>query len=186
MLVRTLQGADQLSKVTAAPKLRGPVHLTGSIYGIQSVESPRGLGKPGRSSLESFSRQVQTLHLPPCRGAQGRRAVGSRQGWMEGPRPAGSRVGQNWATVRREVVREAWLGRPGSRGHPPFRKTQPEVAGSATFHLPACSNCPPGHGRFLFSERAELSTGSRPGFLPSAAFHKCSRCLLPRDMYVSA
>lgn len=136
MLVRTPRGAGQPSKVTAASKLRGSVHLTGLIYGIQPVEGPRGLGC---SSLGSFSCCCRS---PTCLSAEA--GGGEWAGWTEGLRPAGSGVGQAWARVRQEAVREAGLGRPGSRGHPPFRKTQPEVAGSATFHLTRPQHPPSG------------------------------------------
>lgn len=165
MLVRTPRGAGQPSKVTAASKLRGSVHLTGLIYGIQPVEGPRGLGC---SSLGSFSCCCRS---PTCLSAEA--GGGEWAGWTEGLRPAGSGAGQAWARVRREAVREARLGRPGSRGHPPFRKTQPEVAGSATFHLTRPQHPPSG-------PRAVPALSAAPGRLSAAsALPKCSRPLLP-------
>lgn len=130
---------------------------------------------PGLFLAGVFQPLVQTPHLPPCRG--GRWGVGRAGGWTEGLRPAGSGAGQAWARVRREVVREAGFGRPGrpgSRGHPPFWKTQPEVVGSAAFHLTRLQH-PPSGPRAV----PVLGTGPGPGFLPAAAFPKRSRRLLP-------
>lgn len=136
MLVRTPRGAGQPSKVTAASKLRGSVHLTGLIYGIQPVEGPRGLGC---SSLGSFSCCCRS---PTCLSAQAGSGEwagldgGPEASWLRG----GTGLGQSQAGGGARGP--AWKAR--LRGHPPFRKTQPEVAGSATFHLTRPQHPPSG------------------------------------------
>lgn len=126
---------------------------------------------PGAWAVPRWGLSAAAAEAPPA--SLPRRAVGSGLGWTEGLRPAGSGAGQAWARVRREAVREARLGRPGSRGHPPFRKTQPEVAGSATFHLNRPQHPPSGPRAVpaLSAARARLSA--------AAALPKCSRRLLP-------
>lgn len=173
MLVRTPRGAGQPSKVTAASKLRGSVHLTGLIYGIQPVEGPRGLGCSSLGSFSCCCRSPTCLSAEAGSGEWAGLDGGPEASWLRG----GTGLGQSQAGGRR-------CERPGLEGQAPgathrFGRPSPRSRGRPHSILPARSTRPAGRGRFLLSARPGPALGRRrpPQVFASPA---------PRDLHVSA
>lgn len=165
MLVRTPRGAGQPSKVTAASKLRGSVHLTGLIYGIQPVEGPRGLGCSSLGSFSCCCRSPTCLSAEAGGGEWAGLDGGPEASWLRG----GTGLGQSQAGGGARGP--AWKARlPG----PPTVSEDP-ARGRGVGHIPSYPPAAP-------AQRAAGGSCSQrgPGRLSApAALPKCSRRLLP-------
>lgn len=154
MLVRTPRGAGQPSKVTAASKLRGSVHLTGLIYGIQPVEGPRGLGCSSLGSFSCCCRSPTCLSAEAGSGEWAGLDGGPEASWLRGgtglgqSQAGGGARGPAWKarlpgppTVSEDPARGRGVGHIPS--YPPAAPAQRAAGGSCSQRGPAVSRPPP-------------------------------------------